>query len=63
MDSITRLLSYERDKDGNRIKLSWDSDGLHATFDYDGLDRMAHIYNIATMTNVLETFVYNSRGL
>jgi RHS repeat-associated protein len=62
MDGVTRTLSYSRDANGNRTQLNW-MDGLATSYDYDGLNRMANLYE-GTLGSTLArvTYKYNNRG-
>ncbi len=63
MDGVTRTLSYQRDKDGNRTELTW-PDGNKTSYNYDGLDRMGTLYEgaLGSTTNMV-SYGYNNRGL
>ena len=63
MDGSSRALSYWHDKNGNRTQLSW-PDLAKTSYSYDGLDRMAVLYEGALGSTVnLVSYGYNNRGL
>ena len=62
MDGTTRSLSYQYDKNGNRIELTM-PDGNKASYAYDGLDRMSTLYMGAVGSTIgLQLYAYNNRG-
>ena len=63
MDGASRTLSYGHDKNGNRTQLTW-PDNIKHSYSYDGLDRMAVLYEGALGSTVnLVSYGYNNRGL
>lgn len=60
MDGVSRVVASWLDRNGNRTDVSW-PDGAWTYFGYDGLDRMASIFEGGWTTNVA-TFTYNARG-
>jgi RHS repeat-associated protein len=69
MDGVTRTLSYQFDKNGNRIELGWpvgypDPASSKTSYSYDGLNRMTALYSgaIGSTVNMI-TYGYNNRGL
>ena len=60
MDGVARTLQYSFDRNGNRAELTQPGVAT-TTFGYDGLDRMASVFEGAWATNVA-TFGYNNRG-
>lgn len=63
MDGISKSLTNQFDKNGNRTSLEWVGDYSYATFAYDGLNRMTSLYKSAAWSNELIGFSYNNRGL
>lgn len=63
MDGVTRTLSHAYDKNGNRTELTW-PDGQKTSYGYDGLNRMATLYQGASgSTTDIVGYTYNKRGL
>jgi RHS repeat-associated protein len=69
MDGVTRTLSYQYDKNGNRIELGWpagypDPASSKTSYSYDGLNRMTALYSGAIGSTVnMVNYGYNNRGL
>ena len=59
MGGQVRTLSYQYDKDGNRIRITH-PDGQYFTYGYDGLDRATAI--AAQGSTTIATLGYNNRG-
>ena len=59
MDGATRTLSYARDKNGNRTRVTY-PDSNYFQFAYDGLNRMTLMQRNAD--NGIAGFTYNNRG-
>lgn len=63
MDGVTRTLAYAHDKNGNRTELTW-PDNIKHSYSYDGLDRMAVLYEGGLGSTVnLVSYGYNYLGL
>jgi RHS repeat-associated protein len=63
IDGTTRTLSYAWNKNGNRTQLTW-PDNIKHSYSYDGLNRMAVLYEGALGSTVnLVSYGYTNRGL
>jgi RHS repeat-associated protein len=65
MDTLSRTLSYLYDADGNRIRITHPENTTAYAFryDYDGLDRLATLYQGTGTSTPLDSFAYTTAGL
>ncbi len=63
MDGVTRTLTYQWDKNENRVELGW-PDGQKTSYAHDGLNRMKTLYEgaLGSTTNMVG-YTYDNRGL
>lgn len=63
MDGATRTLNFIRDRNGNRMQLTW-MDGAATSYAYDGLNRLTTIYEGAVGSTVnMVSYTNNARSL